>query len=60
MYSFIELYSYGDCVPLTAAGKVLGIVGVLLGILVVSLPVPIIQNKVSRPLLLERCIILRN
>jgi hypothetical protein len=38
---------YGDYVPAATSGKLLGAVGVLLGILVVSLPVPIIQNKVN-------------
>lgn len=41
------VFRYGDYVPSATAGKLLGAVGVLLGILVVSLPVPIIQNKVS-------------
>ena len=41
---------YGDYVPSATAGKVLGAVGVLLGILVVSLPVPIIQNKIGASL----------
>lgn len=33
--------------PSSTAGKLLGAVGVVLGILVVSLPVPIITNKVG-------------
>jgi hypothetical protein len=42
-----NLSRYGDYVPAASSGKLLGAIGVLLGILVVSLPVPIIQNKVS-------------
>ncbi|XP_028413577.1 potassium voltage-gated channel subfamily D member 3-like [Dendronephthya gigantea] len=41
---------YGDYVPSATSGKLLGAVAVILGILVVSLPVPIIQNKIGASL----------
>ncbi|KAK3731141.1 hypothetical protein QZH41_018343 [Actinostola sp. cb2023] len=43
----LNYYSYGDCVPHTAFGKIVGSVGCLVGVLMIALPVPIIQKKAN-------------
>ena len=43
------LFSYGDMVPVTVVGKVLGCVCCLCGILMLTLPIPIIQEGTLKP-----------
>lgn len=39
-------FRYGDLVPHTVIGKLVGSVGCIVGVLMIALPVPIIQKKV--------------
>ena len=43
----IFCFSYGDIVPGTVNGKLLGAACALMGVLLLSLPVPIIERKVT-------------
>lgn len=45
---FLFSFSYGDVVPETVQGKLIGSLCCLMGVLVIALPVPIIQMKVSK------------
>ena len=45
---FCFYFSYGDVVPETVQGKLIGSLCCLMGVLVIALPVPIIQMKVSK------------
>lgn len=44
----LSVHSYGDMVPETIAGKVVGGVCSLSGVLVIALPVPVIVSNFSR------------
>lgn len=40
-------FSYGDIVPCTVSGKLLGAACALMGVLLLALPVPIIERQVT-------------
>jgi len=40
-------FRYGDLVPHTVIGKLVGSVGCIVGVLMIALPVPIIQKKAN-------------
>ncbi|XP_032220589.1 potassium voltage-gated channel subfamily D member 2 [Nematostella vectensis] len=48
-YSVVTMTTtgYGDLVPHTALGKIIGSVGCIIGVLMIALPVPIIQKKAN-------------
>ena len=57
LFWFHSCSSYGDIIPVTLAGRLVGSACCLFGVLVIALPVPILQIKVSyyviTPLLLR-------
>ena len=47
---FMLSYRYGDMVPHTVIGRLVGSLGCIVGVLMIALPVPIIQKKVRNRL----------
>jgi hypothetical protein len=43
-YGFVFFFRYGDTVPRTALGKIMGAFYCLFGIIILALPVPILQD----------------
>ena len=41
-------FSYGDMIPITILGKILGSVCCLSGIIMLTLPIPILQDGTAR------------
>lgn len=41
-------FSYGDMIPITIIGKILGSVCCLSGIIMLTLPIPIIQERTAK------------
>ena len=48
MNIFICKVGYGDVVPITGFGKILGCFCAIFGVLVIALPIPIIGNSFNR------------